>query len=210
MTKWQKTTVCCPACLTEGDFNIPVFIDIEEDPDLKEDIFNRNIFKFTCPECGEEILVSYGLTYLDNDKNFMVTLIPDKEELTMDTTCYLLRVVRSINEFVEKIALMEDGIDDRVVELYKIMLEDQFEEERQGSEILGIYYGGQNSGDKSLLFYIITANSENCRASLSFDTYSAIEAQFEKILSTQDDEPSEINRMWAIETLKNDFSEDKE
>ncbi len=206
MTQWKKTTVGCPACLEDCEFTICSFIDIAEDPDLKESIFDRSLFRFTCPECGEEILVSYSCTYFDSDNNFMVALIPEKDDSSLETDCYTLRIVRSINEFVEKIALMEDGIDDRIIELYKIMLEDQFEEERHGAEILGIYYSGQNSDTKSLLFYIITGNAENCRAELSFDTYTAISGQLEKSAKF-DESCTEINRLWAITALQKGFSD---
>lgn len=206
MTKWNKINVSCPACLENGDFRICSFVDTETDPDLKESIFDRSLFKYTCAECGEEILVAYNCTYFDKDRNFMVALLPDKDESTIEAAGYNLRIVRSINEFVEKIALMEDGIDDRVVELYKIMLEDQFEEERQGSEILGIYYGGQNQDDKGLVFYVITGNTENCRAVLSFGTYNAIAKQFEASAKA-DADCTEINRLWAVSALQKGFSD---
>lgn len=204
MTQWNKTTVSCPACLEEGTFKICTFVDFAESPDLKESIFNRSLFRYTCPECGEEILVSYNCTYLDKDNRFMVALIPSKDDSTIETAGYTLRIVRSINEMVEKIALMEEGIDDRIIELYKIMLEDQFEEERQGTEILGIYYGGQNPETKNLLFYIITGNAENCRAELSFEAYNAIAAQLGPSADFFE-ECAEVNRIWAVSALQNGF-----
>ncbi len=209
MTQWSKTKVSCPACLEESEFRICSFIDVCKDPDLKESIFNRDIFRFSCNECGEEILVAYNCTYLDTDKSFMVALLDtDSRDTAIEAKDYTLRIVRSINEFVEKIALMEDGIDDRIIELYKIMLEDQFEEERAGSEILGIFYAGQNPDDRSLMFYIITQNAENVRAVLSFDTYEAIVKQFDQNPNMAKPE-SEINRNWAVRTLQSGFSDNE-
>ena len=209
MTQWNKTKVSCPACLEESEFGICSFIDICKDPDLKESIFNRDIFRFSCSECGEEILVAYKCTYLDTDKNFMVALLDtDSTDAAIEAKDYTLRLVRSINEFVEKIALMEDGIDDRIIELYKIMLEDQLEEDRPGSEILGIFYAGQNPDDRSLMFYIITQNAENVRAVLSFDTYEAIVKQFDQNPNMA--KPgNEINREWAVRTLQSGFSDNE-
>ncbi len=206
MKKPKTISVTCPACLEEGIFKTVPFIDASIDPEIKESIYNRGIFRFRCEECGEEILVSYECTYIDKDNNFIVSLIPENDDLAFETTGYTVRVVRTINEFVEKIAAFEDGIDDRVIELYKIMLEDQFEEERPNAEIIGIYYGGQDLSDKSLLFFIITASSENVRAMLSFDTYQAISGQFENYPQMNKNE-SEINRLWAIKTLQNGFKE---
>ncbi len=197
--------VSCPACLTEQTFKIFPLLDVEKDSDVKESIFNRNIFRFRCPECGEEILVAYSCTYIDRKNNFMVALVTEENTPVIESADCSLRVTRSINEFVEKIALMEDGIDDRVAEIYKIMLEDQFEEERSGSEILGIYYGGQDFASKCLVFYIITGNAENVRASLSFDVYETICKQFENNPEMAKNN-SEVNRDWALSALETGFS----
>ena len=205
----KTISVTCPACLEEGIFKTTPFIDASLDSEIKESIFSRDIFRFSCKECGEEILVSYECTYLDKDNSFVVALMPENGDLSIETTGYTVRIVRTINEFVEKIASLEDGIDDRVIELYKIMLEDQFEEERPNAEIIGIYYGGQNLDDKSLMFFIITASSENVRAMLSFDTYQAISKQFENY-PEMDKNETEINRLWAIKTLQSGFKETEE
>lgn len=207
MTQQKNMIVNCPACLEDSNFKIYSAINTEANPEIKENIFNREIFKFSCPHCGEEILVAYNCTYTDPQNKYIIALLSDSEECddNIKVEGYTLRIVRSINEFVEKIALVEDKFDDKVIELYKIMLEDQFEDERPGAKILGIYYGGRSFEDNTLLFFIITENAENCRAMLSMQTYNAIEGQFEASAQKYAD-VSEINRLWAIGALQNDFS----
>lgn len=207
MTQQKNMIVNCPACLEDSNFRIYSSINTEENPEIKENIFNREIFKFRCPHCGEEILVAYDCTYTDTESKYIVALLSDSVECddNIRVEGYTLRIVRSINEFVEKIALVEDKIDDKVIELYKIMLEDQFEDERPGAKILGIYYGGRNFENNTLLFFIITENAENCRATLSMDTYNAIERQFEASAQKYAD-ISEINKTWAIGALQSDFA----
>lgn len=210
MTQQKNMIVNCPGCFEDSSFKIYPSIDAKENPQLKEQIFNREIFKFSCPNCGEEILVAYNCTYTDPDNKYIVALLSEGEECedSIRVQGHTLRIVRSINEFVEKIALVEDNIDDKVIELYKIMLEDQFEDERPGSKILGIYYGGRNFEDNSLMFFIITENSENCRAILSMETYNAIEGQFVKSAQKYAD-ITEVNRLWAIGALQSDFGENR-
>lgn len=211
MTQQKNITVNCPACFEDGNFSIYSAIDPVQDPQLKEGIFNREIFKFRCPNCGEEILVAYDCTYTDPENKYIVALLSNdsqKSDSNLKVEGHTLRIVHSINEFVEKIALVEDKIDDKVVELYKIMLEDQFEDERHGSKILGIYYGGRNFEDNTLLFFIITENAENCRANLSMQTYDAIANQFKESAEKFAD-VSEVNRLWAIGALQSGFEEDE-
>ena len=212
MTQQKTMTVNCPACLEDSSFRIYSSIDASLNPELKQYIFNRDLFKFSCPQCGEEILVAYDCTYTDPENQFIVSLIsgdsePSDKNLKIDG--YNFRIVHSINEFVEKIALCEDKIDDKVIELYKIMLEDQFEDERPGSKILGIFYGGRDFENNNLMFFIITENSENCRAVLSMQTYDAIANQFKESAEKFAD-TSEVNRDWAIGVLQSGFEENQE
>lgn len=208
MTQQKNMIINCPACFEDSSFRIHSAIDAKENPELKESIFSRELFKFSCPNCGEEILVAYNCTYTDPENKYIVALISDDEggdDSNLKVEGHTLRIVRSINEFVEKIALVEDKIDDKVIELYKIMLEDQFEDERPGSKILGIFYGGRNFENNSLLFFIITENSENCRAHLSMQTYDAIEKQF-AASAQKYAHISEVNKLWAIGALQTDFA----
>lgn len=209
MTKWENKTVNCPACCEDGMFRICTHIDAEENPELLNAVYDRSIFKFSCPECGEEILVAYNCTLINRANKFALMLIAEggeKTENSLQMEGFTVRIVRSINAFVEKAALIEDKIDDRVIELYKIMLEDQFEEEKPTAELLGIYYGGNNPDDNTLLFYIITGNAENTRATLSMDTYLAIENQL-KNQSGNLPVGCEIDREWALKVLENWKSE---
>lgn len=207
MTEYKNISVCCPACCEESAFRICTKADICANPELKERIFSRDLFRFECPECGEEILVAYDCTLVDSDRRLIVALVADGGEDREDTAArlsvngYTLRIVRTINQFVEKLALSEDGIDDRIVEMYKIMLEDQFEEERPGADALGIFYGGLNTEENSLTFFIITSNAENTRAALSMDAYAAIEKQLSESADKFADS-CEIDRDWAIAALQ--------
>ena len=57
MMQSKTISVTCPACCEEGNFKIYPFVNAAEDPEVKEDIFNRDIFRYICPECGEESIV---------------------------------------------------------------------------------------------------------------------------------------------------------
>ena len=207
MTQWKTTTVGCPACFEEGIFRICTVMDMSENPELMDRLFSRDLFRFVCPHCGEEIIVSYDCTLTNTDKRKVIALISEgADESRLAAEDCTLRIVRTINELAEKAALFEDDIDDKVTEIYKIMLEDQYEEERPGAEILGIYYSGKSSDGKSINFYIITANAENCHASLSMDTYSAIEKQLAEECKRYPDE-CRINRDWALRVLQAGFDD---
>lgn len=67
MTETVRVNVCCPQCAEDSRFLQYKKIDINKNPELREKIFKRDIFRFKCPECGEEILVLYSCIYFDEE-----------------------------------------------------------------------------------------------------------------------------------------------
>ena len=204
MTETAVVNICCPACVETGQFTQYKKIDINKNPELREKIFSREIFKFKCPECGEEILVAYSTIYFDEENNSVICLLPEEvstedfNKFRLDG--YSLRIVRTINNFIEKIAMLEDGIDDRVIELYKLLFEEQFEEQYPQSELLDVFYAGRNTIDDKLHFFFIADNNENCETTLGLDTYRNL---YEHFISTKfaDDDFAEINSDWALDAI---------
>ncbi len=204
MTETEAVKVCCPACVETGQFTKYKKIDINKNPELREKIFSRDIFKYKCPECGEEILISYDLIYMDEENKYVVCLVSgasDDENLNrFSLDGYTLRIVRTINAFIEKVAMLEDGVDDRVIELYKLLFEEQFEEQRPQSKLLGVFYAGKDVSSDKLRFFFIADDGENCETTLGLDTYRNL---YEHFISTEfaDDNASEINSDWATDAL---------
>lgn len=205
MTETDIVNICCPACVETGQFKRYRKIDINKNPELREKIFSRDIFIFKCPECGEEILVSYNTIYFDEENKYIICLVPEGEDVGDDygkyrLEGYTLRIVRSINNFIEKIAMLEDGVDDRVIELYKLLFEEQFEEQRPHSRLLDVFYAGRNINDDRLHFFFIADDNENCETTLGLDTYRNL---YEHFISTKfaDDNYAEINSDWALDAV---------
>ena len=204
MTETSVVNICCPGCVETGQFTKYKKIDINQNPELREKIFSREIFKFKCPECSEEILVAYSTIYFDNENNHVICLLPEdgaeEDFLKYTLDGYNLRIVRTINNFIEKIAMLEDGIDDRVIELYKLLFEEQFEEQRPHSKLIDVYYAGRNTVDDKLHFFFIADDNENCETTLSLDTYRNL---YEHFISTKfaEDNFAEINADWAMDAI---------
>lgn len=203
MTETVSVSICCPSCIEEGQFTQYKKIDIINSPELREKIFSRDIFKYKCPECGAEILVAYECMYLDSENKHIVCLLPEDSE--EDLSRYRLegctfRVVRTINAFAEKISMLEDGIDDRVIELYKILFEEEFESQRPDSKLLDIFYAGRDASSSKLHFFFIADDGENCETTLGMDTYRSF---YEHFLSTKfaEENNAEINADWALDAI---------
>lgn len=204
MEKTNIVSVTCPSCQKDGEFCRYETINITEHPSLREDIMKRNIFTYICPHCGEKITVAYDCIYMDTENKYAVALITSDEAVIpekINAQEFTVRIVRTVNSFIEKIALFEDGIDDRVCELCKLFLGESYEEQNN-AELLAAYYGGRDTENDVLHFFLIGDEAGNCETTLSMQSYRNI---FEYFSNSQFDDKSEteIDENWALLALKN-------
>ena len=161
MSKHYETTITCPQCGKEGSFRIWESINTTLDPEMKEKVKDRSAFLFTCPHCGAENYVDYGFLYHQMEDSVMISYCNsdknERETYRMFTDIeddpfglkrmfadgrYLLRIVRSLNALREKIFLFDDGLDDRIIEVYKLFLYVKVIEDVPDAEDAEIFYMG--------------------------------------------------------------------
>lgn len=131
MSQLCKDSITCPRCHKEGEFEYWSSINVDLDPELKERIFNEEIFIWTCPECGAQVFIPFGTLYHDMKNNFMIFFsheepedgskyepmeVPDTFGIGKD---YIFRAVFGLLNFKEKIMIMENGLNDIAVEKLK-------------------------------------------------------------------------------------------
>ncbi|MBQ2890253.1 MAG: CpXC domain-containing protein [Clostridia bacterium] len=203
MEKSTLVSVTCPACDKEGELLKHEIIDITKNPALRSEIVNRQIFTYTCPHCGEKIAVSYDCIYIDTENKHCIALITTDDFSFVDKISakdYDVRVVGSINDFIEKIALFEDGIDDRVCELCKLFLGESYEEQNN-AELLAAYYSGRDMENDNLHFYLIGDDAGNCETTLSMQSYRNILEVF-SASPFNNKEETRIDAEWALLALR--------
>ena len=141
MSKQETTKINCPKCDKEHDFTIWSSINVTLDPDKKEAVLNRKAFTFECPDCKEKTLYTYDFLYHDMEQKVMIYHVTTNEALVQamegfaqmknieggdgilngpEVEGYKKRIVRSLNELREKIFIFDAGLDDRVVEIFKV------------------------------------------------------------------------------------------
>ena len=134
MTTRSSIPVTCPACRHEQDFKVYRVINGTKSPDLKQQLLTGRLTFLTCSSCGERTPVSYPLLYHDMDKKYSIYLMPDTKDKTRDEEIirsvreevigrHTCRRVRSHNELLEKINVFDDGLDDRFLEIVKLIMQ---------------------------------------------------------------------------------------
>ena len=148
MSRAVKMMLACPACGKSGEFTSWSSLNATLDPHEKTRLLDRTLTQFTCAACGHQAQVVYPLLYHDMTNGFMVWMIPDApgpagappEALPPGVVQklgekYRYRLVSNLNELIEKILIFDAGLDDRIIELAKLVAAAKLPPEKADGEI---------------------------------------------------------------------------
>ena len=162
----------CSKCNKENDFTIWESINVQVNPEMKEKVLNSEAFMFKCPECGAMTPVNYTTLYHDMENKLMVYLVPDDEKTIKETAQtlsetknmsadfgmdkdylqYKFRIVTSVWELQEKIHIFDAGLDDRVIEIIKVVFFGMMSEEYPDEKLDAIVFDTGDDGVNRILF----------------------------------------------------------
>ncbi len=196
---------CCPYCRQTSSIKYSFLYHqmesalmiyyIPEDEDLNK---TQELLRF----------VSAG-THHDNNTNTGTDAAAEDRLLENALAHYRYRIVRTKEEFLEKLAIFDSGLDDRIIELTKIILSD--EAERQLSESgfrvkSAFFIFNKETMEKQLVF---RDKNSNRTATISFDlpvanVYNQIIDRYSAALNGPHKKDIIIDRNWASDILKNE------
>lgn len=138
MSRRAHHNIACPQCRSAQSVELYDSINTAEDPGLREDLMANRLNVVTCAACGFRFRVDKPLLYHDSARGFLIWLQPAAEDAAdaverefRDTS---LRVQRALPdgapapalhlvldrvELVERIFLLEAGLDARLIEYVK-------------------------------------------------------------------------------------------
>lgn len=168
--------ICCPHCGAELKDVRPVTAFCREDKTVVAELFkgvNGKFNVFPCAACGKDVRLDLALVYRDEENSRLIYYLPPADHTTIAAAEKAInqivtqlfgegappsevpdcRLTLSIQEFIEKIALLEDGLDDRVVEFikYHIYLRNEYDINPQKVTLLYNF----TSPDPELLEFVI-------------------------------------------------------
>ena len=139
--------VICPQCGKAHAWRTWPGIEASANPDLREKILDGTLFCWQCPACGYEAQMVYPCLYHDRERQFMVYLEPNGDDTAVcgmeqrhpGTKKIRKRLVKTPQEWMEKILIFESGLDDMAVELVKLALHGLVERKYGGPVKQGYY-----------------------------------------------------------------------
>ncbi|MDD2971423.1 MAG: CpXC domain-containing protein [Lachnospiraceae bacterium] len=132
MKSEREITCTCSKCGETEKIYLPQVIT-EQQRWETEDL---SLFKWTCPKCGHVLKLLYPCMYLDKEKKILVWYVDEHKdkkieidvlqkelahEFQEEAKGYTKRFCCTLEEFGEKVRVLEQGLDDKVIELLKIM-----------------------------------------------------------------------------------------
>lgn len=217
--------IACLKCKKKSDFEFYGSINTMLDPGLKQRVKNFDIFKFICPHCGSEQFVNYSFLYHQMEDKLMIFYCQDEEEVEkvrtlyaddfatalnekgeqqgIDTTGYRRRIVIGADNLVEKIRIFDAGLDDRLIEIYKVLLYGQMQSqlaEMPGGDVVDDVFVDEQL-DGSLDFVFVADGKAVGAVPFAQEVYDVVAEQYKEAVERLAPTEPVINQDWAFDTL---------
>ena len=205
MSMERKEMIACPECGQTQDFIVWQTLNGDMNPKEKQQLLDGTLFRFECSKCGHKSNVAYGMLYHDMTNQAMVYYVDEESvEQTIEMMAdaenkmgigmpgYRKRIVTDQNALREKAIIFEYGLDDRVIEIIKLIYLANVSEQFSDAKIKEVYFLVDDGK------YILEFVGENpLRAEIHANMYDGIKADFAERLEAEGDKEPIINIGWA-------------
>ena len=133
MTSIFISSLNCPSCGEANSFERYDRIDVSKTPQFRTALIDWELFKFTCNHCGHQVIIDYPTIYVDEENKVIIQYLPSNcsdlgsvssiKELAaeLDISKYKRRIVTNLEDFVEKVQIFSEGMDDKAIEFMKYL-----------------------------------------------------------------------------------------
>lgn len=201
MSQSSSITISCPQCGHDQEFTSWNSINVSLNPEKKAELKSGALNRLVCAQCGEQSDVNYPTLYHDPERQFMVWLHREGGEAELGDMAvgdflqsYHLRLVRSRNQLVEKTHLLDLGLDDRIMEIYKVIVRSNAKHIPAG-DLLFAGIGTGQQGTPELQFAVVTEAGPQFIGTKR-DTYDDFATEFAAVV---DAEPLEAGKWHRID-----------
>lgn len=209
------TAVKCHACGHTGQYVMRTLIDTAKDKDAVNQILDARWFTYTCPQCKERTIVTHTCLFHDTNRKVLIALADSEEDYAMvsewmkgtyqkdELEQALVKMIRegdcrlvtNLHEFQEKVLLHVLQLDDRVIELCKVMTEMILVQNQMISHVEHIYF---NTDGDEYIFMIDTGEEDMASTKLPKGMVKDVTKMIADMKPTAS---FVIDRTWAMKQL---------
>lgn len=226
MSLVKKIQLTCPHCGEDFEAEIWETVNTSLDPDMFDAVRRCEVFKVTCPRCGESGLLERAFLYNQMQDNYMLHFLPrsaNDEEFEQILRFYSgedldnllnpiirskkvgeVRIVRTIPRFLEKLAILDAGLDDRVVEIEKLFtwLHISDKNESFAKRKLESYFVKNEEKDSYLIVFVDLETEEKLSAPFSQKLYDAMFQIYGQEIRNSEKPDVIVDENWARQFLE--------
>lgn len=114
------STTICSKCGHSYQTEVCQSVNVQNSPELKQQIVSGEFFMHKCPQCGNVQLVKFPFLYHDPSENLVICM-SDQEISAEGTDGLTARRVTSVGELIEKIKIFDEGLNDAIIEMCKFV-----------------------------------------------------------------------------------------
>ena len=187
MPNTSQHRIACPFCGQLQDVELWDVLDIDEDPGLRTQLLSGRINRVDCPGCGKGFRVDKPVVYRHRSEDILIHCDPVTGSRTLadveagfsagvaelerllppDVEPPDVHLVIDWSELVERIFLLEEGLDARLIEHVKYMMYQQ-NPDRLPADRKILRFNAQDSTDEQLCFVVQDAGTRKLEAVLHF------------------------------------------
>ena len=170
MSSNKQQQITCPECGTIGKFTMWRSINTVLDPEMKAKVRDKSAFAYKCPKCGKTVNVDYGFLYHQMEDKIMIQYAgieslndvveffdgmrksDDSMLRGLTDAKYILRIVKTQNELLEKLKIFDAGYDDRIIELTKAVYSVQLRDDPKMKDLKEVLFAMEEEEPVLVLF----------------------------------------------------------
>ena len=192
MSRIRYEKIRCQDCGAEGEYKIYDSINIDEesryDRFFKRKIIDNSLFLYTCPRCASKCYIEYPFLYNDVKNNFMVWSLPDNATQTeidnvrrVDMRTYngTLRIAIGKYDFIDKLNVFENKLDDIAIESIKTFTFSKVDNSEK-KFVKSIMFNGVNEETRNLEFVFIRDDESNKMVNVPVEFYGQIKTMLKE------------------------------
>ncbi len=187
MSNRQPYPIACPFCARAQEVDLWNVLDFDDEPDLRDRLVSNRINRVECSGCGRSFRIDIPLLVRHRAEGILIHCDPlvgdrtlDEVEasfaaarqelerlLPADIAPPEIHLVVDWSELIERLFLLEEGLDARLIEHIKYMLYQQ-NPDRLPAAAKNLLFNAQDSTDEQLCFVVQDRGTRKLEAVLNF------------------------------------------
>lgn len=201
----KKIKLVCPECSQEFNTDIYTSINVQLDKDMKTKVLSGKLFDIECEHCRSKFHIPYPVLYHDMEKKLLIQYTEEKDlESSKDVlknanvgADYTVRIVDNERDWIEKILICDSGLDDRIMELYKLLVLSQYED---ADNVNGLYYWNIQTLENP--HYVMVLDEKESDKMHFMPFHEGVYKQVEEVFLSDIQQDYVVDTSWAISNTK--------